>query len=205
MKKKILVSIIVPMYNNEKYIKECLDTLINQTYNNIEIIIIDDGSKDDSYKVATKIKDKRIKLIKQENKGANAARRKGIELATGDYCLFVDSDDWIDKNTIEELVTLIEDKNYEVIRFNGILEPSNKLKNIYNIKQDKKKLLTKKELYDLLINTKLLNNLCFSIYKTSLLKNNKSFDYDISNCEDYLVNLEVFTNSKKVLLYNKIY
>lgn len=99
-----LVSIIVPMYNSEKTILKCMDTLINQSWSNIEIVVVDDGSKDNSFCLVEGIKDKRIKLISKSNGGASSARNLGIKNATGDYLLFVDADDYIDINMVKELV-----------------------------------------------------------------------------------------------------
>ena len=100
------ISIIVPIYNVESYLKRCLDSLINQTYSNIEIILINDGSTDLSGDISSKYAkiDKRIKLINSSNKGVSCARNKGLELASGDYIMFVDPDDYIELNTCEMLI-----------------------------------------------------------------------------------------------------
>ena len=99
------VSVIIPVYNVEKYLRECLDSVINQTLKDIEIICIDDGSTDNSLSILKEYakKDKRIKVINQENKGLSGARNTGIENATGEFIGFVDSDDWIDSNFYENL------------------------------------------------------------------------------------------------------
>ena len=101
----IKVSIIVPVYNVEKYLAQCLDSLINQTLKEIEIICINDGSKDNSTKILTAYaqKDVRIKIINQTNQGISAARNNGISVATGEYIGFVDSDDWVDIDFYEKL------------------------------------------------------------------------------------------------------
>lgn len=92
-----LISIIVPVYNVEKYLRKCLESITNQTYKNIEIICIDDGSPDNSIDILNEFaeKDKRIKIIKQENQGLSGARNTGIRNSTGKYIMFVDSDDWL--------------------------------------------------------------------------------------------------------------
>ena len=93
------VSVIVPVYNVEKYLKQCLDSIVNQTYKNLEIIIVNDGTKDNSMKIVEEyLQDKRIKVINKENGGLSSARNRGIEEATGEYISFVDSDDYIDLN-----------------------------------------------------------------------------------------------------------
>lgn len=100
---KIKVSIIIPVYNVENYVERCLESIIAQTYENIEIIIINDGSTDRSYELCKKISssDSRIMLINQKNSGLSAARNAGIEVATGEYICFVDSDDWIEPDYIQ--------------------------------------------------------------------------------------------------------
>lgn len=99
------ISVVVPIYNVEKYIRKNVDSIINQTYKNLEIILVDDGSKDNSSNICDlyKKKDKRIKVIHKENGGLSSARNAGIEEATGDYVAFVDSDDYIEPNMYEEM------------------------------------------------------------------------------------------------------
>ena len=102
-----LISVVVPVYNVEKYLKKSIESIINQTYKNLEIIIIDDGSSDDSYNVCKKYKeiDSRIILIHTENKGVSHARNLGLSKANGKYLIFIDSDDYIEDNMIEILYT----------------------------------------------------------------------------------------------------
>jgi len=103
------ISVIVPIYNVEKYLEKCLTSIINQTYKNLEIILIDDGSKDNSGKIADNFdkKDSRIKVIHKENGGLSSARNIGIENASGEYIGFVDSDDYIKEDMFEVLSNLI--------------------------------------------------------------------------------------------------
>ncbi len=110
-----LVSIIIPVYNVEKYIEQCIYSVINQTYKNIEIIIINDGSTDCSIEKISKIKDERITIITQENKGLSAARNEGIQQSKGDYISFVDSDDFISRKYIETFVYFIEKYDVDIV------------------------------------------------------------------------------------------
>lgn len=105
------VSIIVPVYNAGNYIDQSISSIVEQTYSNLEIILIDDGSADDSLQRCKEWseKDKRIKVFCQENSGVSVTRNKGIELATGEYVMFMDSDDWIDKNMVETLYNQAEE------------------------------------------------------------------------------------------------
>lgn len=104
-----LISVIVPVYNVQKYLKKCVESILNQSYSNLEVILIDDGSTDESGQMCDKLRarDKRIKVFHQENKGLSAARNKGIELHTGRYLTFVDSDDYIAKSFIEDLYSIM--------------------------------------------------------------------------------------------------
>ena len=107
---KGLISVIVPIYNVENYLKECIESIISQTYTNIELILVDDGSTDKSGEICDKYaeKDKRIEVIHKKNAGVSAARNTGLESASGEYIAFVDSDDYIDKTMLEVLANLLE-------------------------------------------------------------------------------------------------
>lgn len=117
MEKEELVSIIVPVYNVEKYLEKCLESIINQTYKNLEIICIDDGSPDNSIDILNKFseKDPRIKIIRQKNRGLSGARNTGINISKGKYITFVDSDDWIENNMVELLVKKMEIEDLELV------------------------------------------------------------------------------------------
>ena len=113
------ISVIVPVYNTEKYIKKCLDSIINQTYSNIEIIIINDGSTDNSELIINEYLKEypdKIKYYKKENGGLSDARNYGVTKATGDYICFVDSDDYIDINLFESLKMEVE-KQTQLIKY----------------------------------------------------------------------------------------
>lgn len=119
MKPKI--SIIVSVYNIEEYIAECIESLIKQTYKNIEIICVDDFSSDNSYEILKKYEQEysNIKLVRHPaNKGSSCARNTGLEIATGKYIYFIDGDDFIEKNLLLEMVQLIEKNNNTVIVHN---------------------------------------------------------------------------------------
>ena len=99
-----LVTVVVPFYNVEKYIESCMNSIVNQTYKNLEIILVNDGSKDHSRSLVEKyLKDKRVKIIDQVNMGIGEARNSGLIHANGEYILFVDSDDKLELNMIEKL------------------------------------------------------------------------------------------------------
>lgn len=111
-----LISIIIPLYNNEKYIAECLLSCINQTYRNIEIVIVDDGSTDDSVNCAQSVLSNwegKYKIIQQTNSGASRARNRGIEESQGDYILFLDSDDILDNRKIESHINQLGQYHFD--------------------------------------------------------------------------------------------
>lgn len=115
--KNTLLSIVLPTYNAEKYIEKCLETIVNQTYQNIELIIIDDGSTDSSFSTCKKYSEKYsfIKLIRTKNQGAANARNEGMKYITGDYISFVDSDDWLDLNMYQEMMDIILNTDSDIV------------------------------------------------------------------------------------------
>ena len=113
---RALISIIVPVYKVEKYIHKCVSSIINQTYSNIEIILVDDGSPDNCAKICDEyaLKDKRIKVIHQKNMGLSEARNRGIEISKGEYIGFVDSDDYIEPTMFQDLYNAIIDNDADI-------------------------------------------------------------------------------------------
>lgn len=123
---KPLVSVIVPIYNTEKYIHKCLDSLINQTYKNLDIILVNDGSLDKAGDIAEEYSkiDNRVRVIHKKNGGASSARNEGLEIVKGEFTCFIDSDDWLDSDAINKLVTKALKEKSDIVmpdRFNKIL------------------------------------------------------------------------------------
>lgn len=115
------VSIVIPVYNVEAYLKECVDSAIKQTYKNLEIILVDDGATDSCPEICDVYaqSDKRIKVIHRENGGLSAARNTGMDASTGEYIYFLDSDDYIELKAIEKLVNTIETEKADFVFFDG--------------------------------------------------------------------------------------
>ena len=110
------VSVIIPMHNSAKYIEECMESVLNQTYKNIEVIVVDDKSSDNSVSIIEEINDNRIKIIKlQENVGAATARNTGVDASTGDFLCFLDSDDYWALDKLEKQVEFMQRNNYVFI------------------------------------------------------------------------------------------
>lgn len=112
-----LVSVIIPIYKVEKYIRECVESVQLQSYRNLEIILVDDGSPDNCPAICDECarSDERIKVIHKKNGGLSSARNAGLDVASGKYVMFTDSDDFVDKNMVEDLLTLAEEKNLDVV------------------------------------------------------------------------------------------
>ena len=117
VKNDVLVSIVVPVYNVEKYLMRCYDSIVSQTYENWEVIFVDDGSTDDSGKMCDEIakKDKRIKVVHKKNEGLGLARNHGVRLCNGEYIFFVDSDDYIEKDAIESLLKIAAEYHCDLV------------------------------------------------------------------------------------------
>ena len=125
-----VVSIIIPIYNVEAYLRQCLETVIHQTYPHLEIILVNDGSPDQSEEICKDFfrKDARIRYVRQENGGLSAARNTGIELATGDYLTFIDPDDWVTEDYVEVLYRQLKkyDADVSVANYNLYDDSSSK-------------------------------------------------------------------------------
>lgn len=190
----MLVSIIIPVYNIEKYLSRCLKSVINQTYKNLEIIIINDGSTDKSLFIANKFaSDQRVKIYTQKNRGLSAARNYGISLASGEYISLVDGDDYIAPDFIKNLVAGIKNVDLVVSGYQTIY-PDQKpeiitLKNrVTTGKSATIELLTKQEDYQVLAWNKL--------YAKKLFKD--IFYPEGKNHEDNLTTYKLLASAKKV-------
>lgn len=195
-------SLIIPAYNVEKYIKKCLDSVLNQTYNNYEIIIINDGSTDNTSKILESYKsNKKIKIINQENKGLSNARNTGVSNAKGDYILFIDSDDFIEKKLLEILNKTIKDE--DLVRFQiRILDETNKI--IKEYKEETFNNLNGIEAFNKLSKYNLVElAVCYAYKKDTFLKNNYKFEEKTYH-EDFGLIPYIIVSSKKVTSINYI-
>lgn len=195
-------SLIIPTYNVEKYIKKCLDSVLNQTYTNYEIIIINDGSTDNTSKILESYKsNKKIKIINQENKGLSSARNLGVSNAKGDYILFIDSDDFIEKELLEILNKTIKDE--DLIRFQiRTLDETNKI--IKEYKEETFNNLNGIEAFNKLSKYSLVElAVCYAYKKDTFLKNNYKFEEKTYH-EDFGLIPYIIVSSKKVTSINYI-
>lgn len=207
MNKNELVSIIIPVYNAEKYIFNCLESVLNQTYNNIEVIIIDDQSMDKSLEICKELqkKDSRIKIYMQSHSGVVAARKKGIINSSGEYICFVDADDFVKNRLIENLINemgkcdivcagvLKEDKYGNTIpKTNAIL------KGVYNDEKQLKYIVDNMIYVDNVEKDGVLPYMVAKMYKSDIAKNVVNIlPEDIYRYEDRLFNWIYLLNSKE--------
>ena len=199
------VSIIVPVYNVEKYIEKCLNSLISQSYKNIEIILIDDGSKDNSGKICDKYKrkDPRIKVIHKENAGVSEARNSGIQKATGEYLCFVDADDFVMNDYIEYLHQLI-------VKGSSDIAICTKMFSNFNEKQTSDEVIESLDGENSIIrilNYRMPIGVYSRIFKKDLIDNNRiRFLKDVYMGEGFNFNVACFQKAKKVIISNyKVY
>lgn len=197
-----LVSVIVPAYNIEEHIGRCLESILNQTYRNLEIIVVDDGSNDQTRGIIDQYakKDKRIVVIHKKNGGVSAARNSGIDIASGDYISFVDGDDQIENDMYETLVTMLETENADIAHCGYRMVFPNRTDYYYNTKI--KKIQTQEEgLIDLLLGEKIQPTLNNKLYRRNLFKNIR-LDEKLKINEDLEVNYRLFKKSRKSVYYD---
>ena len=199
-----IVTIIVPVYNAEKYLDRCLESLVNQTVSDIEIILVDDGSIDDSLSICKKwaTKDNRITIIEQDNSGVSVARNKGIEKSKSEFILLLDSDDWFDFDTVEVLLKEQRKFNSDCVVF-GFKQTSG---NIWapNINKVYKSLVELKNDFTFWLNTELLSSSVNKLYKKDLIK--RLYPVDMAFGEDLLFSLDYLDQSKCVsFIKNPLY
>lgn len=192
-----LVSVIVPVYNAEKYIHRCVDSILAQTYTNLEIILVDDGSPDNCPAICDEYakKDSRIKVIHKENGGVSSARNAGLEIFCGDYLTFVDSDDFIGKNFIKNLVDNMDEEIGIVISKFKFISPD-----LEEIKRERRgsdntTVLINKD-FDFTENT-FNGEIGCKLYRKSVISK-LSFSEDIYLGEDTVFNAKAFCNSHAV-------
>lgn len=202
--KSELISIIVLVYNTEQYITKCLNSILKQTYDNLEIIVINDGSTDKSSSKINRIaaRDKRIKVIERENKGTYLSRLEGYKKAKGKYIIYVDSDDWISKDMVEIMYRNMKETKADIVRCqykryenDNVTIPKNILNR--NVLMDIEHL--EPQFFDLLYTTNHCNTICKQLMKKSIMKNIGSIEENLNFCEDLACNLKIYQEMKSIL------
>lgn len=197
------VSVIVPVYNMEKYLNECIDSLINQTLQDIEIICVDDGSKDNSLQILNEYarKDNRIKVIHKENGGVSSTKNAGIEAATGKYITFVDSDDWINLDGLEVLYNAAVENNADIVCGGWTNFPHNGC--------GRKDCCPKNKVYHDWFEAKCKREsiiACNKLYRRALvIESGIRFNCNITYAEDECFNLGIYPLAKTIVGVSNIY
>ena len=191
-----VISVIVPVYNASKYLDRCIRSILSQTFHNCEILLVNDGSTDNSLEICNSYaqRDQRIKVVSQLNAGVSAARNKGLSMAIGKYVMFVDSDDYMLPGMCEIMLQTIESKDADCVicgtteTWGGLWAPKEN--------EDYTDLTFFKKDFDRHLNTELLSPPWNKIYKRELIR--KGFDTSVSFGEDLMFNLDYFKNCKKI-------
>lgn len=218
------VSIIVPIYNVEKYLARCFDSLLAQDLKEIEIIAINDGSKDSSWEIVKEYgsKDHRIKIINTPNRGVSAARNEGIKVANGEYIGFVDPDDWVENDMYETMYNYAASKNIDIVMCSYVreFESHSKVKKfnlpnliLYENEEVKKKFMRRLigPINEEIATPELLDawgTVWSKLYRREIIKDNRIRFIDLNKIgtnEDNLFNMEVFFNAKSFLFVNSPY
>lgn len=199
------ITIIIPVYNCEKYISRCMDSIINQNYNSVEIIIINDGSTDNTLEKCKKYDEnyKNIRIINQTNRGVCYSRNIGIKNAQGKYILFIDADDYLLENSLNNIDELLESE-FDIIKFSYIIKN----------KKSEQKIIFEEKTYDFNIDNKEIffrkflensheNMVWGQLIKRSLL-NNITFKENLFYAEDFLFNYELYNQAKNIKYTEKI-
>ena len=200
MTKDLLISVIVPIYNVEKYLDRCVDSIVNQTYRNLEIILVDDGSPDNCPQLCNEWakKDNRIKVVHKANGGLSDARNAGLVVSTGELILFIDSDDWIELDTFDKMLNRMIDDDSDVVS-SGVkwVTEEGELLNDVSVQWDDV-IETHSAMSEIIVDGKLKQHVWNKLYKRALIED---IPFEKGKChEDVFWSYQVFTRAKKVSL-----
>lgn len=197
------VSVIIAAFNIENYIEKCILSVINQTYDNIEIVIINDGSTDNTLGIIERYKeiDNRILLVSQKNSGIVEVRKRGLEKCNGDYILFIDGDDWLEIDSIEKLVICIENVNYDIILFNAFWCYESSKRAVQSFESNSIKI--DDPLKSILLNY-IKPSICFKLIRREFISKNKIiFPKNFSYGDDLAIVTSLFSNNPRVGVLNE--
>lgn len=203
------ISIIIPVYNVEKYIKKCLDSVLNQSNSKIQIIIINDGSTDNSHEIIEKYleKHKNIIYIQQKNQGAAVARNTGLKYVKGEYVMFLDSDDYLERNSLHNLYKYIKNMNSEIIVFGYRKiweEGSQILFDKLNDKFEENKIYNGQFIAENMMIENVMGYCCDKIFNFQYIINNPLEFKSYSCLEDFLPIFKQIYKAEKICFYNKV-
>lgn len=200
MDKEDLISVIIPAYNVEKYIAKCIESLLAQTYKNMEFIFVDDGSTDATGKICDQYaaNDRRIQVIHQENQGVSIARNKALEIASGQYVGFCDADDWIEEDMYEYLYHLIKADQAEIATCGAWMEYTDRKYIIGCAKREGLEFNKEQAIAELHRRRNMCDWMWSKLFSAALLKDVR-FDRNLQICEDYVFQCEAFEKCNKVV------
>lgn len=203
-----MISIIIPVYNVEKYLGECLESIYKQTYKDIEVIIVNDGSTDKSTDIINMYKNMFVKIIyiEQNNKGASDARNIAIKHCSGEYIMFIDSDDYIEENALETIYNKAKINNADmaIIGHRKFYEgDSSKKDEVYLFDLDDSKVYTSVEVLDMILNFHVKGYLCDKMFKREVWINNNLFFESRRYVEDWFPIVQHIINSNKIIFVNR--
>lgn len=206
---KPFFSIIIPMYNSEKYIRRCLESVIDQEFNDYEVIVIDDGSTDETIEIISKYVDSElnIELIQQNNAGVSAARNTALNYATGEYILFLDSDDYLIGNSMSRLNEILKkNKSIDILLFNYCEKRPNEIKNHILSPKFLGKISKETAIESIFYDVGGYLGYCWNkVYKHSILYD-KSFDEQVTYLEDMLFNISCIMDANIIMgIDNQLY
>ena len=199
-----LVSVIIPVYNAKQYLVECLNSVSKQSYKNIEVILIDDGSKDESGKICDDfaVRDVRFTVLHKKNEGVSAARNKGLEIATGEYIYFSDSDDILEETLIDDLVKIIEFTQTDIALCSYyVLRGTEKI--MFEEDSAEPKIVNQKELGEIILsNRKYAGYLWNKLFRRDFLQELK-FKCEMKICEDEVFCIDYIKQIKSGVILDK--
>ena len=204
---KVEISIIVPVYNVEQYLSRCIDSILQQSFEDYEIILVNDGSKDNSGQICNDYvqKDSRIKIINQENAGLAISRRNGFRKSNGKYIMFVDSDDWIDKDTLKDMYKRAEENESEIVcmQFRRVNEKGRKKD--YGFKFDPI-ICEKKEdmVYHMHTTRYISSSACTKLIRRDIM-DSISFPINLAIGEEHNMVAQLILNADRVIIVDDIY
>lgn len=194
------ISIIIPVFNAENYLEDCMQSISNQSFDDFEILTINDGSTDYSLKILNEFQEKepRLKIFSQENKGVSVARNLGLENAKGEYITFIDADDWLHPETLEHYIEIVENEDSDIVISQFLTKKSTEKQTELSVENFDKEDIEQK-IFPKFIETDVYNSVCNKFYKKELIKkSNSQFPIGVRIAEDAQFNHQVFSLAQKI-------